>query len=83
MALPQMGDPYSAVISGAVEGLTGGAATADQNGSNSFDNSGFNVTFGGGSIATERTQTGALSAYMPYLLLGAGLLVVWRFTRKK
>jgi hypothetical protein len=82
MALPAM-DPYSAVISGAVQGLTSGAATADQKQSSAFDSSGWNINFGSGSITSDRKQAGALSDYMPYLLLGAGLLVVWRFTRRK
>lgn len=82
MALPAT-DPYSAVISGAVQGLTSGAATADQKQQSAFDNSGWNVNFGSGSIASDRKQSAALADYMPYLLLAGGLLVVWRLTRRK
>jgi hypothetical protein len=60
----------------------GGSSSATQNTSSMFDSSGWVVQFGDGSVSTERSQAGALSEYMPYLILAAGLMVVWRFTRK-
>lgn len=81
MAVPM--DPYSAAISGAMQGLTGGSATADQKSQTGFDNSGWNINFGSGSIDAQRSQSGTLSEYLPYMMVGAALLVVWRFTRKK
>ncbi|MGB4345320.1 MAG: hypothetical protein WBJ21_02870 [Burkholderiaceae bacterium] len=71
------------VGSGLAKGLTGGSATSSNKSDSMFDASGWNVQFGDGSITTDRTQGGAMSAYMPYLLLAGGLLIVWRFTRKK
>ncbi len=43
-----------------------------------FDSSGWNVNFGSGSV----TSSPAMSTYLPYVILGAGLLVVWRMTKK-
>jgi hypothetical protein len=51
---------------------------------NTTDNSGWNVNFGGGSIASDRRQAGpgGIDQYMPLILLGVGVLVLWRMTRK-
>lgn len=49
-----------------------------------FDSSGWNVNFGAGNIESSRaqSQTKPMDEYMPYLILGAALLVVWRMTRR-
>jgi hypothetical protein len=64
-------------------GNPGGPSQAALRGEVGFDSSGWNVNFGSGAIEATRSQAGELSEYMPYLLLGAGLLVVWRMTRKR
>jgi hypothetical protein len=85
--IPVPADPLTAGItglaSGFASGLMGGSSTATQKSDSMFDASGFVVQFGDGTISTDRKQNGAMGDYMPYLLLAAGLLVVWRFTRKK
>ncbi len=77
------GDPYSAAISGLAQGLTGGTSKADQKSDSMFDGSGWVVQFGDGKISTDRSQGGSWSDYAPYLILAAGMIVVWRMTRKK
>lgn len=47
-----------------------------------FDSSGWNVNFGAGTIESSRAQSAPMSEYMPYLLIGGALLVVWRMTRR-
>lgn len=79
--------PFDALTS-----LTGGGGLSDsstanataglRSGNNSFDSSGWNVNFGTGSIDSQRGGTG-ISAYVPYILAGIGLLVLLRMTRKK
>jgi hypothetical protein len=64
-------------------GNPGGPSNAALRGEVGFDASGWNVNFGGGTIESDRSQTEPLSEYMPYILVAAGLLVVWRFTRKR
>lgn len=67
----------------------GGPSSASS--SSSFDSSGWNVNFGSGGITSQRTQadpasvaaTARADAYLPYVLAGAALLVVWRMTRKR
>lgn len=80
-------DPLTAGVSsfatGLASGLTGGSSSATSRSDQAFDSSGWNVQFGDGSIATERTQSGAMAEYMPYLIFAGGLLIVWRMTRKK
>jgi hypothetical protein len=75
----------SPILGGFANGLAGGSAgpsTATLRGEAAFDSSGWNVNFGTGSIESSRAQAGELSSYMPYILVGAGLLIVWRMTRK-
>lgn len=52
-----------------------------------FDSSGWNVNFGSGGITSSDTREqgrgGELNQYMPYILAGAAVLIVWRMTRKK
>jgi hypothetical protein len=51
-----------------------------------FDSSGWNVNFGAGSISSadsrDQGQMGQLSPYLPYIIAGAAVLIVWRMTRK-
>jgi hypothetical protein len=64
-------------------GNPGGPSNAALRGDSAFDSSGWNVNFGAGGIESDRSQTQPLSEYMPYILVAAGLLVVWRMTRKR
>jgi hypothetical protein len=75
-----------------IPSLTGGAGGASGDsttrggsvGGAAFDNSGWNVTFGANSgIESSRSQTSALSQYLPYILAGAGFLLVWKFIKKQ
>lgn len=47
-----------------------------------FDASGWVVNFGAGNVESSRAQAGPTSEYLPYLLIGGALLVVWRMTRR-
>lgn len=61
----------------------GGPSTAGlRSGDNSFDSSGWNVNFGAGSIDSTRGGE-ALGGYVPYIVAGLGLLIVWRMNRKR
>lgn len=52
-----------------------------------FDSSGWNVNFGSGGITSSDTRdqgkAGEMNQYMPYILAGAAVLIVWRMTRKQ
>lgn len=81
MALP----PMSFAAGGG--GPSGVSSTQDQ----WFDSSGWNVNFGAGTIESARAQTpiptgastNSVNAYIPYVLLGLGALVVWKMMRRK
>lgn len=80
-------NPYMAAGSMLKDALGGPSnATSGGTSSSSFDSSGWNVNFGGGSIDSNRSQTpagvGAVDAYLPYALGAFALLIVWRMTRK-
>lgn len=83
-------NPYMAAANmglDALKSVTGGPTSAEGQSTSSFDSSGWNVNFGGGSIDSTRAQTPASAAgrvdqYLPYALAFAGLLAVWRMTRK-
>lgn len=77
-AAPGLGQGLGSAIGGA-----GGPSSAALRGESAFDGSGWNINFGSGSIESSRAQAGQLSEYMPYILVGAGLLIVWRMTRKR
>ncbi len=81
------GDPLTAAASSFASsvgaGLTGGSAASDGRFSSPFDASGWNVNFGDGDITSDRKQAGELSAYLPYAVLAAAVLLAWRLTRKK
>lgn len=63
------------------------SSSASGQSSNQFDNSGWNVNFGSGSIDSKRSETPQgsqmVDQYLPYALAVVGLLMVWRLTRKK
>lgn len=64
----------------------GGPSAAGGTTNNGFDTSGWAVNFGtGNASATGSTESplGNLGGYLPYVLAGVGLLVVWRMTRKR
>lgn len=66
-------------------GLTGSSApiSSGTGGTGaSFDSSGWNVNMADGTIESSRAQAGALDQYMPYVLIGAALLIAFRMTRR-
>jgi hypothetical protein len=88
-------DPYSAVISAGIGAAAevakappAGPSEAKSSGTiggAGFDNSGWNVTFGSGSgITTQRTQTetGEMTKYLPYVVIGVAGLLAWRYLKK-
>ncbi len=77
-AAPGLGQGLGSAIGGA-----GGPSSAALRGESAFDASGWNVNFGAGGIESSREQAGQLSEYMPYIVVGAALLIVWRMTRKR
>lgn len=66
----------------------GGPSNATGRGESRFDSSGWNVAFGSGSIDSKRSQTetetqsGSFDQYLPYILAAAGVLIVWRLTKR-
>lgn len=49
-----------------------------------FDSSGWNVAFNGDIDAeANKSQAGNFDQYMPYVLAAAGVLIVWRLTKKR
>lgn len=69
-----------------ITGGTAGPSYADgMFGGGLFDSSGWSVNFGAGSIAATRAQSqpGDLGQYLPWLLAAAGVVVVWRLSRKR
>lgn len=61
----------------------GGPATASGGLTSGYDNSGWVVNFGSGSVESSRADASDLSKYLPFVLAGAGLLIAWRLTRKR
>lgn len=74
-----------AFASGLGQGLGGSAGPSQASGAldGVFDSSGWNVNFGSGGIESSRAQSGDLDKYIPYVIAGVGLLIVWRLTRKR
>ena len=68
-------------------GLQGGAAGPSAAGgtlTSGFDSSGWAVNVGAGSAGANRGGAGGdLQQYVPFVLAAAGLLIVWRLTRRK
>lgn len=67
-----------------IPSLTGGGAgpsTAAGRGQSAFDSSGWNVNFGGGSISSNASS--GLSAYLPYVLAAAAVVIAWRMSKKR
>lgn len=62
----------------------GGPSNATGRADSTFDQSGWNVAFGSGSIEAKRSQTesGSFDQYLPYILAAAGVLIVWRLTKR-
>lgn len=60
----------------------GGGPSSAGGGTNrsGFDNSGWNVNFGSGSVSSS--ASGALGGALQYVLIGVGVLMLWRMTRK-
>jgi len=72
-------------LTGGAGGDSGASRTDGGNvGGAAFDNSGWNVTFGANSgIESSRSQTSAMSQYMPYILAGGALLIALKWIKKK
>lgn len=73
-------------FAGSLGGSLGGQpAQSGVSGQSSFDSSGWNVNFGAGSIRSDREQkqAGNFDQYIPYVIAAAGVLIVWRLTRKR
>lgn len=56
------------------------SATSGGYNSLAFDNSGWNVNFGSGSVTSERTQQ--TTAWQQYALMALGLVVAWKVLKK-
>jgi hypothetical protein len=90
-------NPYLAIGGQFAQGL--GQAMGSQGGPSNavgrseavFDNSGWNVNFGGGEIdstSEKTTSTGAggmgnMTDYVPYFAAAVGAIILWRMSRKK
>lgn len=86
------GNPYLAIGGMFAEGLgsalgsSGGPSSAMGSAKSGFDSSGWNVIFGDNAkLSTSRSQSeaGNFDQYIPYVLAGVGVLIVWRLTRKR
>lgn len=69
-----------------IPSFTGGSAGPSAAGgttTSGYDASGWNVNFGAGTIDSNRSDAGDLGQYLPFVLAGAALLIVWRLTRKR
>ena len=67
-----------------ITGGTAGPSSADgMFGGGLFDSSGWNVSFGAGSVSSARSDAGDLGKYLPWIVAGVGVVVVWRLTRKR
>lgn len=73
---------FTGSLSGGLKGGTGGSAgpSSALGGASSVDASGWNVNFGSGAVSSSRSDLGR---YVPYVLAAAGVLIVWRMTRKR
>lgn len=78
-----MADPFSALfgVGGGLSAGGGGPSGASGTVNTGFDSSGWAVSFGSGS-ANATGSAGGMSQYLPYILAGAAVLIVWRMTRK-
>ena len=65
----------------------GGPSSVASRADSMFDSSGWNVVFGDGNkLATDRTQREGATTfdqYVPYLIVAAGVLIVWRLTKSR
>lgn len=78
----QVAQGVGSALGGALGG-TAGPSEASGKLDGMFDSSGWSVNFGAGSIESSRAQSGDLDRYVPYVIAGVGLLIVWRLTRKR
>jgi hypothetical protein len=84
-------DPMTMTMAALFGGSSPANSSATTVNTPTFDSSGWNVNFGAGSIESARAQTplptGAstnnVNAYLPYVLVGLGLLVAWRMVKNK
>lgn len=75
-------NPISTLFGGGLTGGAGGmAGPSGASGEGAFDSSGWAVSFGSGSASA--TGGAGINQYLPYILAGAAVLIVWRMTRKR
>jgi hypothetical protein len=71
---------------GSALGSPGGPSNVTAKSDPVFDSSGWNVIFGDGNrLSTERTQregANTFDQYVPYVIAAAGVLIVWRLTKR-
>jgi hypothetical protein len=78
-----LGASFASGLGGSMGKSSAGPSDAILKGENNFDSSGWNINFGSGGIESSRAQAGALSEYLPYVVIAGVVLIAWRFTRKK
>ena len=76
-------NPISTLFGGGLQGGAAGPSSAGASTSSGFNSSGWNVNFGAGRIDSNAGGAGDLGQYVPFVLAAAGLLIVWRLTRRK
>lgn len=76
-------NPLAQLFGGGLQGGAAGPSSAGASTSSGFNSSGWNVNFGAGEIASNAGGAGDLGQYVPFVLAGVGLLIVWRLTRRK
>jgi len=85
--ITELATPFLSGLGGALGGGSAGPSQASGGhmGGAMFDSSGWNVNFGGGSITSSRAQdqTDPLHAYMPYVVAGAGFLLLWAYLKRQ
>lgn len=73
-------------LGGVGKGIAGDPGPAISSAASPFDSSGWNVNFAAGNIESRRAQeqrgTPAGGDLLPLALVGLGLLVVWRMSRR-
>lgn len=80
--LSLVGGDFMPKLQGGAGGASGPATATGGKQEGIFDSSGWQVVFGNGNELAS-SKGGELSKYLPYVLAGAALLIVWRMTRKR
>lgn len=82
-----LGGGWGQALGAALGSAVGGAPSMAAGGkTGDVDHSGWVVNFGSGSVdatsSTSRETAGEIDAYLPYMIILAGVLIAWRMTRK-